>query len=646
MGNEKKKVEENKTKTPPGEKGGTKAGKPPSSFLPKQSFFETMAADLSGSLEEIAEKKPAPATDTQKHEQPPRVVADSGEAGTEDIVKTDTAKASSTPSGKQSGIGEIRDEDLLSYAHTMCRIEGINNPVELKEKRPDVAQQIEQRDLMGQIFDEEGEKKADTGQLTKISVAAQSPMELEASQMASRNNSQENRSDNAKQPADSTMASVFESQELPVSEPLPNPSPEKSEPSTEEELTKLERYKEVLHLLIKQVEDSKGGSDVIKRAKRTYDKIIKEELGKNYSLTPEHIHFLLDSYLPGKIQRDEKLTTVEEFVLEIGRLRDVIKKYSKVQENKPKPVLPAPAVAQAPQKPVQIQAPRKEIEVTIEEPVKDEPPSLARKIGRYVTVRMVAVVAAVAAFSAAMHATDSFNDLVNGIKKLWEEVLNHSSITLTAKQAMLGYYTAVTSVVLVWIGRTKHRKVKQEMFIQRLKEENRREYSYMVRKLRAIRESSSDSKKQSLKLKKAMESDAKFFYCIDKFHTTADEKSRESVVGTIMKELGFASRTISNFEMIFKSAEKNMMLDRFKELVEVWIPEKMRKDRLKSLLTQDELFREKLSKLFKKDMNGKYVNLTSRDSYTPLTVGHISGEELLELLEKDYNEVLLDAVMS
>lgn len=641
MGNEKKTVE--KTKTPPEEKGGVRAGKPISTFLPKKSFFESMAADLSGSLEEIVEKKAAPPTDAPKHERPPTAVADSGEAGTEDIVKTDTEKA--TPSGKQSDIGEIPDEQLMSFVHTMCRIEGINNPDELREKRPDVAQQIEQRDLMGDIFDEEGEKKADTGQLTKISAAAQGPMELEASKMADRNNSQENHSNNVKQPADSTMASVFESQEPPVPEPQPNPSPEKSEPSSEVELTKLERYKEVLHLLIKQVEDSKGGPDVIKRAKRAYDRIIKEELGKNYGLNSEEIK-ALTSYIPGKIKRGEELTGLEEFVLEVGRLGDVIKKYSKAQESKPKPVLPVPAVTQSPQEPVQIQAPRKEIEIKIEEPVKDEPPSLAKRIGRYVTVRMVAVVAAVAAFSAVMHHTNSFHDLVNGIKKLWEDGLNLSSIGLTAKQAMLGYYSALTSVVLVWIGRTKHRKVKQEKFIQNLKEENKREYSYMVRRLRAIRDSSSDSKKQSLALKKAMESDAKFFYCIDKFHTTADEKTKESVVGTIMKEIGFASKTISNFKMIFESAEKNMMLDRFKELVEVWIPEKMRKNKLKSLLIQDELFREKLSKLFKKDMNGKYVNLTSRDSYTPLTVGHISGEELLGVLEKDYNEVLLDTVLA
>ena len=119
-----------------------------------------------------------------------------------------------------------------------------------------------------------------------------------------------------------------------------------------------------------------------------------------------------------------------------------------------------------------------------------------------------------------------------------------------------------------------------------------------------------------------------------------NKETGESIVVSVMKETNFHVSAISNFYMVHEGAEKVIMLKRFEKLASLWVPDRMRQSKLMELWDEDPLFREKLFGLFDKNRKGGYINAKSRTKYIALNVGGISGEELLWVLEEDYNHVI------
>lgn len=564
------------------------------------------------------------------------------------------ATSDGTPLSQDSPLAfvDMDDDKLVGCALEECKKRGIRSKAAFLQEVPDIAVEVIDRGLLNSVFTEKAGKAEWGSGPTKIDIHAQLPAnELAALDAAQKREAQKvaqqepsategtSGGDGSIAPGPSAASTQDESAQGPPSVPLASNG---GGPTETDEMW-LRQFTELTQDMIGQVGDQNIPLDEALKKAEDFYAIAIEELKKRKKLDPASIGGLYH-YVLLKKNRGDNVTPLEEAIFELGNLRARIDKYSQLRQKESEEVSPpVPEVPAAPR-----QEPVKEAESKVKPPFMIRPkppmvePSAKKKRGSFLTHRMTVAVVATAALSWAIHVRNAFSDAAITLNRLWEEALHFKPIDITAKQVMYTFYGLIGLTTVTWLYRKIKKFRRHRRFFRRLREGYSNEYDYMIRELRNIRNKSADYQEQSMNLQQAMIEDENLFFCLNLFNKTPDEATGESGAINALSKAGLAPGVISNFYMLIGSAEKRIILKRFKELAKSWVPPKVRRNKLRKLCQESPVFAEKLAELFRRDESGNYTSLAmgKRSKYAKLkNIEKLSGDEILSVLEQDYNEI-------
>lgn len=250
-------------------------------------------------------------------------------------------------------------------------------------------------------------------------------------------------------------------------------------------------------------------------------------------------------------------------------------------------------------------------------------------------------------FSAAMHATGSFDDLRVGLEK----ALQDFDMKLTTPETMLSYYVLLGGVVLTtgaaWLIQTRKDR-KRSALMNRLEAKHPNEYRYALHLLRkiAIATSSLPKEKQAEKqvemLGENMVNNEMLFVSMETLlgSSVTDADGNQVNGATIaMSNAGLNIPTIRVLTFLLDRAELMIMGRKFKELVEdYWTPSSARIQKLREFFTDPKkpVFRKKMAELMEKDKTGTYVNAAKRQKYDKMNINGMYASNILQEIEGDF----------